>query len=113
MRSPGASRSLSLGRRFARMNINTSIRNHGWIGSLALTLALQIVIMLVIGLVAARRVGFSGLQSLWLVALFCLPVAWAAFSLWRFRSTAERRVGYFAGVTSLYWLWAALEVVLG
>ena len=95
------------------MTINTQTSSIRWIGLLGFTMALQIMVMLVIGFITARHAGFVVFHSLWIVALFCLPAAWAAFSLWRFRSTAERRVGYFAAVTSLYWLWAAAEVLLG
>ena len=80
---------------------------------LGFTIALQIMVMLSVGFIPTRHAGFANVPSLWLVALFCLPAAWTAFSFWRFRSTAERRVGYFAAGASLYWLWAAVEVLLG
>jgi len=94
------------------MTVNTSAQSTRWIGLLGFTIALQIVIMLVTGFIA-RHVVFSDWPILWLVALFCLPTIWAAFSLWRFRGIAERRAGYFAMIASLYWLWAAAEVLLG
>src|SRR2546425_583121 len=79
----------SVRRHHARMTINTQTSSIRWIGLLGFSIALQIMVMLVIGFITARHAGFVVFHSLWIVALFCLPAAWAAFSLWRFRSTAE------------------------
>ena len=88
-------------------------RSYKWLGLLEVTLAIQLAIMLVIGFIGTRLIGFSDWEILWLVGLFCLPTVWAAISLWRFRSIAEKRVGYLAAVLSLYWLWAAAAILFG
>jgi hypothetical protein len=95
------------------LNIPISTWRYRWLALLGCTLGIQLVIMVVMGVIGTRLIWFSDWEVLWLIGLFCLPAVWSAISIWRFRSIAERRVGYFAAVVSLYWLWAAVEVLLG
>jgi hypothetical protein len=94
-------------------DIPISARHYRWLALLGCTLGIQAVIVGVVVAIGTRLITFSDRGIFGIIGLFCLPAVWSAISFWRFRSSAERRVGYFAAVVSLYWLWAAVEVLLG
>jgi hypothetical protein len=75
-------------------NIPISARRYRWLALLGCTLGIQLVIMVVMGVVATRLIGFSDWEVLWLIGLFCLPAVWSAISILGWHHYVERAVCY-------------------